>query len=80
MKSVPIRIALLTLALASPALMLAGGQPARVRMVAKAELQYRAAARAVNQGKGSGISRRQDAVNTTPAAPHAKTNDPAFTR
>jgi hypothetical protein len=80
MKSVSIRVALLTIAFASPALMLAGGQPAKVRMVTKADLQSRAAARAINQGKGSGISRRQDAVSVTPAVRHIKTNDTAFTK
>jgi hypothetical protein len=80
MKSASVRVALLTIALASPALLLAGGQPAKVRMVTKAELQYRTAARAVNQGKGSGISRRQDVVSVSPAVRHIKINDTAFTK
>ena len=68
MKSVSIRVALFAMALATPALMLAGGQPI-VRKVTRNELQYRPAARAISQGKGSGITRRQPAEhpNTQPA-------------
>jgi hypothetical protein len=72
-------VVLLAVALASPALMLAGGQPNRVRMVTKVELQHQAAARAINQGKGAGITRKQAAAPAVKqAASHA--SDTAFTK
>ena len=50
--------------LLSPVLTFAGGQPAKVRMVTKAEAQDRTGITpAVQQGKGSGMSTSQVFVN-----------------
>ena len=89
MKYLPIKMALISaIALTNPLLTLAGGQPAKVQTVEKNEPQHFAgAARAVQPGKGTGISRDQvvrtdaDRVQTakdTSIAVHANPGDSAF--
>jgi hypothetical protein len=80
-----------TLMLTAPQSTFAGGQPA-VRTPVRSEIQNRAGiALAVQQGKGTGISRNQTgasvsdarsaaAAKTTPAAAHPKWRDSAFTK
>jgi len=82
MKSVTTRVALFTVALAAPALMLAAGQPNHVRMVTKAEmLDHTVFARVINQGKSAV---RSTAPDVSPAsskpAPHLAARDSAFTK
>jgi hypothetical protein len=92
MKSRFSRMAVLTaLVLTSPLLSLAGGQP-NVRTVSKSEMQDRTGiTRAVQQGKGSGMTRNQrvqanayrlqtPADSATAKSSAARTNwsDPAF--
>ena len=64
MKSPSIRLTLLTaVVLTSPVLMFAGGQPAKVRTLTKAEMQDRTGiTRAVQQGKGAGMSLSQTVI------------------
>ena len=85
MKSVSVRLAASAIfALTSPIMVFAGGQPARVFTPNKAEMQNRAGiTRALQQGKGSGISRSQAAVPAS--APRTQTaavrlSDTAFTK
>jgi hypothetical protein len=61
MKSRSIRVALLAaLVLTSPLFPFAGGQPAKVRLPSKSEMQNAAGVTpAVQQGKGTGTSRNQ---------------------
>jgi hypothetical protein len=67
--------------LSIPALTFAGGQPAKVRMPGKADVQDRAGiTRAVQQGKGTGMSRRQTANRANSGAASVKYSDPAYTR
>jgi len=63
MKSGSVRLALCAVfALTSPLIVFAGGQPARVFMPSKADMQnVTGAARAIQQGKGSGMTRSQAA-------------------
>ena len=70
-------------ALTSPIMVFAGGQPAKVFTPNKAEMQSRAGVtRALQQGKGSGISRSQAAIPAS--APRTQTavrlSDTAFTK
>jgi hypothetical protein len=61
MKSKSIRLALVSaFVLASPLVTFAGGQPAKVRTLSKAEVQDRTGiSRAIQQGKGAGVSRNE---------------------
>jgi hypothetical protein len=61
MKYLPIKIALIAvIALTNPLLTFAGGQPAKMRTLGRNEAQnFAGAARAVQPGKGTGISRDQ---------------------
>jgi hypothetical protein len=55
-------------ALATPGAAFAAGQPAKVRMPVKGEAQERAGiARAVHQGKGTGMSRKNVGTASSPA-------------
>jgi hypothetical protein len=84
MKSPSVTLALsAAFALTSPFIALAGGQPAKVFMPNKAEMQDRTGiTRAVHQGKGSGMTRSQAAVPAS--APQTQTtvhlSDTAFTK
>lgn len=83
MKSGSIRVALFTaIALASPVLTFAGGQPNRVRTVSKAEMQDRTGiSRTVNQGKGAGVSRPQTGSSAnTQAVSRSTGSDTAFSK
>ena len=70
--------------LAIPALTFAGGQPAKVRMPGKAEGQDRTGiTRAVQQGKGTGVSRMQTVSGSKGAESRTvspKWSDTAFTK
>jgi hypothetical protein len=84
MKSGSVRLALSAVfALTSPLFVFAGGQPAKVFTPGKAEMHDRAGmTRAVQQGKGSGMSRSQAAAPVS--APRTQTavrlSDTAFTK
>lgn len=83
MKTGSIRVALFAaIALASPVLTYAGGQPNKVRTVSKAEMQDRTGiSRNVNQGKGAGISRKQVFTpGNTQTAQHSTGSDTAFSK
>jgi hypothetical protein len=95
MKSQTMKLALVSVfALASPLLTFAGGQP-KVRWVSKEEAQDRSGiTRAVQQGKGSGMTRSDVAIRANayrsqtpeesgtavqqPRAAHSSWNDSAF--
>jgi hypothetical protein len=64
MKSLSVRAALMSaVALALPLLTFAGGQPAKVRMPGKDEARDRSGvARALQQGKGGGLSLSQTVI------------------
>jgi hypothetical protein len=84
MKSPSIRLTLLTaVVLTSPVLTFAGGQPAKVRTLTKAEMQDRTGiTRAVQQGKGAGMSLSQTVIRAnayreqTPAESASMKADP----
>ena len=84
MKSPSVTLALSAVfALTSPFIAFAGGQPAKVFMPSKADMQDRAGVtRAVHQGKGSGMTRHQASVPA--GAPQTQTavhlSDTAFTK
>jgi hypothetical protein len=84
MKSGFVRLAVsAVIALSSPLFVFAGGQPAKVFTPSKAEMQDRAGiTRALQQGKGSGISRSQAPLPAS--APRTQTavrlSDTAFTK
>lgn len=61
MRSRSIKVALASaFMLTSPLLTFAGGQPAKVRMLSKSEMQDRTGiTQAVQQGKGTGMTRNQ---------------------
>lgn len=80
MKSRFIRVALFTVALAVPALMLAAGQPSKVRMITKAELQDHTFARAINQGKSAVYTRKQVAEPARSQNVRPNHSDSAFTK
>ncbi|MGD1070654.1 MAG: hypothetical protein ABSB15_10985 [Bryobacteraceae bacterium] len=88
MKSGSVRLALCAVfALTSPLIVFAGGQPARVFMPSKADMQnVTGAARAIQQGKGSGMTRSQAAEpasaprTQTPAQTTGRPGDTAFTK
>lgn len=83
MKSGSIRVAVFAaIVLASPALTFAGGQPNHVRMLTKAEMQDRTGmTRAINQGKGTGLSLRRNVSRTSSKpAKRPATGDSAFTK
>jgi hypothetical protein len=84
MKSRSVTLALsAAFALTSPFIAIAGGQPAKAVMLSKADMQDRAGiTRAVHQGKGSGMTRRQASVPAS--APRTQTtarlSDTPFTK
>ncbi len=80
MKSKSIRAAVLSaFVLISPALTFAANQP-KVRMAGKSEMQNAGdVTRAVQQGKGSGLTRRYD-VALPASAGHVHHDDSAFRR
>jgi hypothetical protein len=83
MKSGSFRVTVLAIVLASPMLTFAGGQPNKVRNVSKTELQARSGiARTVNQGKGAGMSRNQQAAVPahTATTPRPSGSETAFTK
>lgn len=78
MKPQFMKVAVLSaLVLTSPLLSLAGSQPAQRRAPSRSEMQNRPdVTRAVQQGKGSGMTRRSVPVQPSPARTNG--SDPAF--
>lgn len=89
MKYLTIKVALISaIALTNPLLTFAGGQPAKVQTISKNETHnFAGAARAVQPGKGTGISRdqvvrtnadRAETAKDSSIAMHANPGDSAF--